>query len=343
MDQTPSIQHPGTLSATWHSQELPLDKNDAYRDKNKVKKALLMIIMITTRAAQKALDLDQNEVGNPRESKKNSPQLLYVSGSGDRLTYIQRVPDDTTTHHILVQMKELVTNQSLGEDEEENDEHDSVNDNDEVQENDSGETESNDDRDNFVHPNLSTYKADDQEKEKEEKTNDDDEILDEEENQEDDDNVMGGEQEDEEDEEVYGDLNLNLDKRDAEMTDAQINQETEEDIDSILNPNVQSDIPVNVSVFATTETPSSDTIIPQPPILIIQSQQQTHDSTTTTTIPTITLPEIPNFASLFTLSSILGIVDNYLASKMKDAVNVAVQLQSNKLREETQAENDCGV
>ncbi|GKE26291.1 hypothetical protein Tco_1441675, partial [Tanacetum coccineum] len=39
------------------------------------------------------------------------------------------------------------------------------------------------------------------------------------------------------------------------------------------------------------------------------------------------------------VSSILGIVDNYLASKMKDVVDVTVQLQSNKLREESQAEN----
>ncbi|GKA91416.1 hypothetical protein Tco_0813286 [Tanacetum coccineum] len=80
-----------------------------------------------------------------------------------------------------------------------------------------------------------TYKADDHEKEKEEeKANDDNEvssdqmvltppdyeILDEEENREDDDNVMGGEQEDEE---LYGELNLNLDRRDAEITDAQTN------------------------------------------------------------------------------------------------------------------------
>ncbi|GKA86385.1 hypothetical protein Tco_0808096 [Tanacetum coccineum] len=209
---------------------------------------------------------------------------------------------------------------------------------------------------------------------------------------------MGGEQEYEEDEELYGDLNLNLDRRDPEMTDAQINQEKEEvhvtlttelpvvqqqsssvssdlvskfinptpdtGIDSILNLNVQSDIPVNVSVSVTTETPSSDTTIPQTPIQIIQPQQQTHDSTTTTTILTTTLPEIPNFASLFgfeqrvslletelselkqtnqfaeAVSSIPGIVDNYLASKMKDEVNVAIQLQSNKLREEAQAENE---
>ncbi|GJV72690.1 hypothetical protein Tco_1492685 [Tanacetum coccineum] len=320
-------------------------------------------------------------------------------------------------------MKELVTNQrfpmyqkswtySQGEDDEDNDEHDSENDNDD-QDNVSGEIESDNDRDDFVHPNLSTYKADDQEEEKdEEKENDDDdvssdqmvstpldyEITKEEENQEDDDNVMGGEQEDEEDEELYRDLNLNLERRDGKMTDAQVNQEKEEvhvtfttelpvaqqqissvssdlvskfmnptpdtGIDSILNPNIQFDIPVNVSVFVTTTTPSSDTIIPQTPIPIIQPQQQTHDSTTTTTIPITTLPNIPNFASIFgferrvssletelselkqtnqfakAVSSIPGIVDNYLAFKMKDEVNVAIQLKSNKLREEAQAENE---
>ncbi|GJV43593.1 hypothetical protein Tco_1428129 [Tanacetum coccineum] len=39
------------------------------------------------------------------------------------------------------------------------------------------------------------------------------------------------------------------------------------------------------------------------------------------------------------ISSILGIVDNYITSKMKEEVDVAVRLQSNKLREEAQAEN----
>ncbi|GKC65551.1 hypothetical protein Tco_1098149 [Tanacetum coccineum] len=78
----------------------------------------------------------------------------------------------------------------------------------------------------------------------------------------------------------------------------------------------------------------------------------------------MTLLEIPNFASLFSfeqrvsaletkmseykqtsqfadvVSSIPAIVDNYLASKMKDAVDVAIQLQLNKLIEEAQAENE---
>nr|GFB17699.1 hypothetical protein [Tanacetum cinerariifolium] len=81
------------------------------------------------------------------------------------------------------------------------------------------------------------------------------------------------------------------------------------------------------------------------------------------TTTTLTLPEIPNFASVFkfdqrvsaleselselkqtnqfskVVSLILGIFDMYLASKMKEAVNVGVQLQTKKFREEAQDEN----
>nr|GEV31064.1 hypothetical protein [Tanacetum cinerariifolium] len=77
----------------------------------------------------------------------------------------------------------------------------------------------------------------------------------------------------------------------------------------------------------------------------------------------MTLPEIPNFASLFhfdqrvsaletkvsefnqtsqftkAISSISGIVDKYLTSKHKEEVNVGVRLQSNKLKEEAEADN----
>nr|GEV63430.1 putative ribonuclease H-like domain-containing protein [Tanacetum cinerariifolium] len=76
----------------------------------------------------------------------------------------------------------------------------------------------------------------------------------------------------------------------------------------------------------TTTTP------PPPPFFNPLLQQKTPTITTpnfttiTSTNPTMTLPEIPNFAS-------------YLASKMKKVMNVAVQLQINKLREEAQAEN----
>ncbi|GKB35592.1 hypothetical protein Tco_0880534 [Tanacetum coccineum] len=314
------------------------------------------------------------------QSKVPDEQQQNVSGTnegvGDKLEVLD-VPEYRS------ESEEESWTFSQGEDDEENDEHDSEDDNDEHdsendnddenddQENVSGETKSDDDGDDFFHPNLSTHKADDQE---EEKVNDDDEvssdqkvstppdyeITDEDENQEDDDNVMGGKQEDEE---LYGDFNLNMDKRDDEMTDAQTNQETKEvhvtltteppivqqqsssvlsdlvskfinpspntGINSILNPNVQSDIPVNVSVSATTKTPSSNTTIPQPPILIIQPQQQTHNPTTTTPIPTITLPEIPNFASLREESQaendeFLKQIDSNIKAIIKDQVKAQV-------------------
>nr|GEU79370.1 retrotransposon protein, putative, unclassified [Tanacetum cinerariifolium] len=112
------------------------------------------------------------------------------------------------------------------------------------------------------------------------------------------------------------------------------------------------------------------TTTPPPPLFfnpLLQQQTQTITTPTCTTItsinPTIPLPKIPNFASVFkfdqrvsalesdvselkqtnqfakVVSSILGIVDKYLASKMKQAVNVVVQLQTNKLKEEAQAKN----
>ncbi|GJS55103.1 hypothetical protein Tco_0628465 [Tanacetum coccineum] len=116
-------------------------------------------------------------------------------------------------------------------------------------------------------------------------------------------------------------------------------------------------IPKITSGFTTTTPPPTPFFNP-----ILQQQTPTF-TTTTSTNPTVTLPEIPNFASIFkfdqrvyalesemsefkktnqfaeAVSSILGIVDTYLASKMKDVVDVAVQLQTNKLREEAQAEN----
>ncbi|GJS16866.1 hypothetical protein Tco_0411338 [Tanacetum coccineum] len=275
---------------------------------------------------------------------------------------------------------------------------------------DSEETKFDDDGDDLTHPNLSTYKADDEE-EKEEKADDEEMSSDqrvstppeyelteeEEENKEGDDKDNEGDQEQDKEDDLYRDVNINLESSDAEMTNAQANQDMDDThvtlttvppvvqqqisyvssdlvskfinpspdtgIDSILNPNIQSHTLINVPVSITAETPSSDTTFPPPPIPIIQPLQQTPESITTKTIPTTTLPDIPNFASLFrfkqrvsaletemsefkqtnqfaeAVSSILGIVYNYLASKMKEIVDVDVQLQTNKLREEAQAEN----
>nr|GEU34498.1 hypothetical protein [Tanacetum cinerariifolium] len=72
---------------------------------------------------------------------------------------------------------------------------------------------------------------------------------------------------------------------------------------------------------------------PPPPVnpfshLTTIPQQQTPDSTRTTTYPIMTWPKIPNFSSLFQYDQ-----------KDKEEVNVAVWLQSNKIKEEAKSEN----
>ncbi|GJX53271.1 hypothetical protein Tco_0281640 [Tanacetum coccineum] len=155
-----------------------------------------------------------------------------------------------------------------------------------------------------------------------------------------------------EEDDLYRDLNINLERSDAEMTDAQANQDMEDThvtlttvplvvqqqsssissdlvskfinpsldtgIDSILNQDTQSDTLVNVPVSVAAETPSSGYYV------ALESEMSEFRQTS-------------QFAKVVSL--ILGIVDTYLASKMKEAVDVAVQLQTHKLREEAQAEN----
>ncbi|GJS34129.1 hypothetical protein Tco_0532511 [Tanacetum coccineum] len=98
-------------------------------------------------------------------------------------------------------------------------------------------------------------------------------------------------------------------------------------------------------------------------LLLTDIEDCLFDGTQNNSASNMTLPEIPNFASVFkfdqrvfalesemselkqtnqfaeAISLIPGIVDKYLASKMKELVDVAVQLQTSKLREEAQAEN----
>nr|GEY50457.1 hypothetical protein [Tanacetum cinerariifolium] len=114
---------------------------------------------------------------------------------------------------------------TFSQDEDDADEETYVND-------DSEETESDNNGDDLTYPNLSTYKADAEEEEKEKEDDDevsfdhkvytppDHQLTDEEENQEGDDEVKEGEEEQKE-EELYRDLNISLQRSDAEMTDAQ--------------------------------------------------------------------------------------------------------------------------
>nr|GEX91364.1 hypothetical protein [Tanacetum cinerariifolium] len=151
----------------------------------------------------------------------------------------------------------------------------------------------------------------------------------------DDEEVSSDQREQDKEDDLYRDVNISLERSDAKMTNAQANQDTKDThdtgIDSILNPNIQSKTLVNVPVSVAVETPFSDTTIRQPPIPNIQPLQQTPETEMSE------FRQTNQFAEA--ISSILGIIDNYLASKMKEAVDVAVQLQINKLIEEAQAEN----
>ncbi|GKC63476.1 hypothetical protein Tco_1096074, partial [Tanacetum coccineum] len=171
---------------------------------------------------------------------------------------------------------------------------------------------------------------------------------------------------------LYRDVNINLEGRDTVMTDAplpnvQASQEIEDThviltapinpegqqqssslssgfvsnmlnprpdtcIDSIFNLNTEATLLVDVPVTTIAEPPLVfATTLPPPLTPLITHMKQTP-------VPTPTIFKQTNqFAK--TVSSIPGIFDAYLANKMNEVVKTAIQLQSNKLRDEAQAEN----
>ncbi|GJS03729.1 hypothetical protein Tco_0320237 [Tanacetum coccineum] len=263
------------------------------------------------------------------------------------------------------------------------------------------------DDDDIVHPKLSTFDENERQddEDKEEEWSDDEAYDDENQGA----NVEGEELDEEETNEedkmneLYRDVNVNLEGKDTEMTDAprtivqttqviedthviitSINPEGQQQsssvsygfvsnmlnpsldigIDSIINLNTESTSLVDVPVTTIAETPlSSATTLPPPPIPLITHLQQTPVPTPTTVLSS-SLQDLPNFGSLFgfdrrlktlenyfsefkqtnqfaaAVSSILGIVNTYLANKINGAVKSAIQLQSDRLRDEAQADNE---
>nr|GEU48012.1 hypothetical protein [Tanacetum cinerariifolium] len=158
-------------------------------------------------------------------------------------------------------------------------------------------------------------------------------------------NVEGDKGADKEDDadELYRDVNINL-----------------KGIDSIFD----STSWVDVSVFTAAEPPLlSATTLPLPTISIIPHVQQT-PAHSLANVPSSSLQDLPNFGSLFgfdhrlktletnflefmqtnqfaeAVSLIPGIVDKYIDHRMNEAMKVAVRLQSDRLRDEAQAENE---
>ncbi|GKC73019.1 hypothetical protein Tco_1118902 [Tanacetum coccineum] len=186
------------------------------------------------------------------------------------------------------------------------------------------------------------------------------------------------ETEDQGNEEVK-DTNTDLDGRDKVMTDVEdthvtltpVNPDGQQQSSSVssgfvsnmLNPNQDTGVD-DIFRQNTEATSFIDTNINRPPTphpIIIQPQQQPIMTPATTT--SSSLQNLPNFASLFgfdyrlkalednfselrqtnqyaeALSSIPSTVDQYLAHKMQEAVDVAVQLKYDKIREESSTAN----
>ncbi|GKB56387.1 retrovirus-related pol polyprotein from transposon TNT 1-94 [Tanacetum coccineum] len=169
--------------------------------------------------------------GFDTQSKVPDEQQQNVSGTNEGAGDGPEVPD---VPKYKSETEEESWTFSQGDDDDDNDEETDMND-------DSEETESDNDEDNLTHPNLSTFKADDEEEE-EEKANDEELSSDqrvstppgyelteeEEENKEGDDKDMEGDQEQDKEDDLYKDVNINLERSDAEMTDAQAKKETED-------------------------------------------------------------------------------------------------------------------
>ncbi|GJW55313.1 hypothetical protein Tco_0099398 [Tanacetum coccineum] len=229
------------------------------------------------------------------------------------------------------------------------------------------QTESDNDGDDFVHPKLTTHDKEDSDNDVDGAnvagTKSDKDAKDE--------HDQGNE--------AVKDTNTDLDGRDKVMTDVEdthvtltpVNPDGQQQSSSVssgfvsnmLNPNQDTGVD-DIFRQNTEATSFIDTNINRPPTphpIIIQPQQQPIMTPATTT--SSLLQNLPNFASLFgfdhrlkalednfsesrqtnqyaeALSSIPSTVDQYLAHKMQEAVDVAVQLKYDRIREEFSTTN----
>ncbi|GJX54098.1 hypothetical protein Tco_0282467, partial [Tanacetum coccineum] len=270
----------------------------------------------------------------------------HANGSGayEGTSSIPRVPDVPTYESDEDQISWKSSEEDdddevhVSEDDDDNNEDDDVNDDDgnndddddddvdnqdaEYQNDDDEQTDSDNDGDDFVHPKFSTHDEEDKEEDSfdprvqtpshVESTNDEDndeEIQDA--------NVEGDKMNEEETNEeaevdaLYRDVNVNMEGRDTEMTNAPrtIVQTTQ--------------VIEDTHVIITSVNP--------------EGQQQSSSILKTLENNFLEFNQTNQFAAA--VSSIPGIVDAYLANKMHEAVKTNVQLQSERLRDEAQAEN----
>ncbi|GJV10551.1 hypothetical protein Tco_1352092 [Tanacetum coccineum] len=291
------------------------------------------------------------------------------SGADEGTGSIPGVPD-VPTYEFDDDQISWKSNDDDNDDDGNNDDDDDDADNQDVenQNDDDEQIDLDNDGDDFVYPKFSTHDEEDKEEDSfdprvqtpshVESTDDEDsdeEIQDA--------NVKGDKMNEEEKNEeaevdaLYTDVNVNLEGKGQQKSSSvssgfvsnMLNPSPDIGIDSLFNLNTELTSLIDVPVTTFVEPPMLSAItLPPPPTPLITHLQQT-PVPTTPTIPSSSLQDLPNFGSLFgfdhrlkTLEnnfSIPGIVDAYLANKMHEAVRTAVQLQSERLRDEAQAEN----
>ncbi|GJX28718.1 retrovirus-related pol polyprotein from transposon TNT 1-94 [Tanacetum coccineum] len=284
-----------------------------------------------------------------KRSKKDF-HVSHASGSGDGANTQSKVPDEQ-------QQKTFGTDKGTDSEDEDNNEDDGDNDDDsdsDDHDDDSDEERTESNRDEI--PDSKLTNVDQTEHEEEEY---DDAFYEEEEKNIDDEEMMYDEEDDEVTKELYDDVNVNLGNEDTDMTIADqgaldqqnISEESrfkQVDEDAHLL-NLDNPSPVDNEIASLMDTTARHTTAipkitsgfttttPPPPLFFNPLLQQQTPTFTTTTSTNPIFKQTNHFEEAVSL--ILRIIDTYLASKMKEAVDVVVQLQINKLREEAQAEN----
>nr|GEW02309.1 hypothetical protein [Tanacetum cinerariifolium] len=215
------------------------------------------------------------------------------------------------------------------------------------QDDDNEQTESNNDDDIFVYLKLSMF---DEEDRHEEKLDEEQEVSDH--------RIHTPSHVESTDDEAYDEVTKGNNEEEQKLDEEKTNKEEESSsvssgfisnmlnpnpdisIDFILNLNAESTSLVDVPVTTNVEiSPSSVTTLPPPSIPLVRPQYQTP-------VPTPTI--VPNNFSEFkqtnpfadAISSILAIIDSYLANKMNEVVKTVIQLQSDILKDEDQAKNE---
>ncbi|GJS07540.1 hypothetical protein Tco_0364336 [Tanacetum coccineum] len=253
------------------------------------------------------------------EKSKTQTYSSHASGSGaDERT--EEDDDEASMHDDNDDNDDDDNNDDNDDDTENQDDDDQEHDDqdDEEQDDVNELTDSDNDGDDFVHPKLSTHDEEDKEEEDSDlrvhtpsnyKSTDDEESDEEIQGANVEGEEMDKEEKNEEDEanELYKVVNVNLERRDTEMTDT------------------------SRIIVQTTQVIEDTQVIITP---VNPEAQQQSSSVSSGFVSNMLNPSLDIAVSL-----IPGIVDAYLANKMHEAVKTAVQLQSDRLRDEAQAKN----